>query len=331
MTVFDSSYISDLERRWRRRPESDWPLEVGIALQDFRDDDRRLIERCVAALHPDDQPKMIRQLRNQFVTTYGELRAAQALIDAGFQPRYEPSLPTETGVLTPDWYVSGRDTFVCDVFTAGLEKGHNIHETALRELEARLIAIPAPYFVAIEMANAASVDSGGRKKLANDVAQWLSSDRVAGETTSFGQLPVEVLAKGENHVDVLTMEPMQIIETPASIYENFDEKAKKYAPLGLPLLVIAVKHHRSKIDAIDVEDVVRGKLTFVSGTTKSGQVAERWERRPGGVFEKRRSLSAAMFVAPHKRPDPGLQIWPNPNADSPLPHEVLDRLSHARL
>jgi len=331
MTVFDPTYLSDLERRWRGRPEGDWPLVARIALQDFRANDRQVIERCVANLHPDDHPKMIRQLQNQIVTTYGELLAAQVLINAGFEPRYEPTLRTESGVLTPDWCIGGSEPFICDVFTAGLEKSHDMHETALREIEERLLAIPAPYFMAVEMANAAKIDAGGRKKLANEVASWLSTTPAVGEARSFGDMHVEILVIGGDHVDVMTREQMQIIQTPASIFENFDEKAKKYASVGQPLLVIAVKHHRANIDAIDVEDVVLGTSAYVSRETPSGKVVGRSERLHDGVFEKRPGLSAAMFIAPHKQPEPEVRIWSNPLATSPLPVQTLERLAQAKL
>jgi hypothetical protein len=158
--VFTQTYVEVLRRRWSSRQERDWPLITRIGLLHHRDDDRKRIEEYVGRLHPADQPKMIRNLQSekQFVTAYGELLVGQLLANAGFTPRYEPEFVTATGKRTPDWYLDGCAPVVCDVFTAGLQQRRDADETSLREIEARLSEVRAPYIIGLEIENAGDID-----------------------------------------------------------------------------------------------------------------------------------------------------------------------------
>jgi hypothetical protein len=333
MEVFSESYIDKQQQRWGTRKERDWPLVTKIALQQHRTDDRDRIEMYVSALHPDDRQRIANQLRNenQFITAYGELIVGRILISAGLTPRYEPRIETLSGYVTPDWYVEGSSPLVCDVFTAGLEKIRDADETALRELEDRLSDGTTGCMIGIELPNAAAIDAGQRKRLAAEVHEWLASTPRIGSRKAFASLTVELMAIGGGRLDVVTIDPMHMVVTPESIADNFDAKVKKYGFLGFPLLVAAVKHHRAQIDVTDIEDVLRGSLAYVSGQTASGRIIGKTTRLADGVFEKRPSLSGAIYVEPHKSPAPTIRTWLNPSATAELAADAFARLNAARL
>lgn len=333
MLVFTTEYLDNLKRRWASRPENEWPLVVRIALQDHRDDDRARIEEYARELDSADQPKIARNLQSekQFITTYGELLIGHVLAAAGLRPRYEPELRSSKGPCTPDWYLDGCSPVVCDVFTAGLLQQRDADETALRDIEARLAAIGGGYMLRLEVEDASSLDPRGRKEFAAEVERWLQSGVRKGDTIRVGPATLEVLLVGGNRLDLLTTESMHIVQTPAKLSENFEEKAKKYAPLGFPVMAAAVKHHRAEIDETDVEDVLLGQLAYVSRETSSGQIVGRIERLDDGVFAARPELSAAMWLEPHHLPEPVLRVWDNPSPSKAIPGDVLKMLADVRL
>lgn len=304
MHVFTPTYLHRLGARWSARAEQDWPLIARIALHDDRKDDRDRIEAYVSRLHIADQPKMVRNLQSekQFITAYGELLIGELLANAGMTPRYEPELRTAAGICTPDWYLDGCDPIVLDVFTAGLQQQRDADETSLREIESRFAAVRAGYMISLEVENAASVDSRGRKDLVRRAAEWLSLPRRKGDTVRIGAAMLEVLFVGGTRLDVITTESIHIITTPAKLAENFEEKAKRYAPLGFPVIAGAVKHHRAEIKATDVEDVLFGQLAYVSRETVTGRIVGQTERLADGVFARRPELSAAIWMEPYRLP-----------------------------
>ena len=334
MNVFTPQYLEVVARRWESRTERDWPLIVRIALQNDRADDRDRIEAYVAELDPADRPKMTRNLQSdkQFIMTYGELLIGHVLVAAGLAPRYEPELRLSGGVCTPDWYIDGPDPIVCDVFTAGLPQRRDADETSLRDIEARLAearlaAIPGGYMVSLEVENAASLDPRARKELAVAVQRWLASGVQKGDAIRIGPATLEVLHVGGRRLDVVTTESIHIVETPAKLAENFEEKAKKYARLGFPVIAAAVKHYRAEINRADVEDVLLGQLAYVSRETISGQIVGGTERLDDGVFAARPELSAAMWLEPYHLPQRVFGVWGNPAACKPVPDKMLERIS----
>ncbi|HUR81917.1 MAG TPA: hypothetical protein VM733_14225 [Thermoanaerobaculia bacterium] len=286
MLVFTTGYLDDLNRRWASRPENEWPLVVHIALKDRSHDVRERIERYVRELDSADQSKIARNLQSekQFITTFGELMIGHVLVTAGLRPRYEPELHSSKGACTPDWYFNGSSPVVCDVFTAGLLQQRDADDTALRDIQARLAAIRGGYMILLEVDDASSLDSRGRKELAAEVERWLQSGVRKGDKLRVRPALLEVLLVGASRLDLLTTESMHIVQTPPKLSENFMEKAKKYAPLGFPVIAAAVKHYRAEIDETDVEDVLLGQLAYVSRETSSGQIVERTERLDDGVF-----------------------------------------------
>jgi hypothetical protein len=220
---------------------------------------------------------------------------------------------------------------ICDVFTAGLVQQRDADETALREIEARLAQIPEAYTIKLEVEDAANIDAGGRKKLSAAFARWLSAGRTKGDAASIGNATIEVLLVGGHRLDVITAEPVHIVETPSKLAENFEEKAKRYAPFGLPVIAAAVKHNRAETDATEVEDVLYGQLAYVSRETSTGQIIGRTERLPGGVFACRRELSAAIWIEPFHLPAPIIHVWDNPIANFAVAPFHLERLRSATL
>jgi hypothetical protein len=89
--------------------------------------------------------------------------------------------------------------------------------------------------ISLEIENASTLDPRGSKDLVSRVAEWLRVPRQKGGAVRFG------------------------------------EKKKRYASLGFPMIAAAVKHHRAEIDEIDVEDVLLGRLSYVSRETASGK------------------------------------------------------------
>ena len=333
MLVFTSDYVERLRERWKSRKERDWPLIVRIALQDRRQDDRDRIEAYVDRLHPDDHAKIIRSLQSekQFGTAFGELIVGQLLGNVGLAPRYEPELVTAAGKRTPDWYVGGSFPFVCDVFTAGLPQERDADEKSLREIEARLSEIRAAYTVRLEVPSAGDLDAGGRRNVASRTAQWLATKPQKGESIVIGNAIVEVMLLGGVHVVVIPTEPMHVVETPTKLRENFEEKTKRYAPLGFPVIAAAVKHPLAETDAIEVEDVLLGQIAIVSRETTSGRIVSRTERLPNGIFASRPELSAAVWIEPHHLPEPVVQMWNNPAANKPIPENLLRLLTAATM
>jgi hypothetical protein len=329
--VFSQTYIAELQRRWSATPPNGRPLIARIALEDHRQDDRERIEKYIRRLHPDDVPKMTSLLRNQFETTYGELIVAQVMMNAGFSPRYEPAVRWAAGTLTPDWFMGGCSPWVCDAFTAGLTEDRNAHETSLREIEARLKAIRAPYTVKLEIVDATIFDSRSRKHFALEVQRWLETRPSVGDSIVLGDAQIEVTVLGGNHVDVITIEPMHIIVTPASLAKNFEAKAKRYAPLNRPVVAAAVKHFRAEIDTVDVEDVLLGTLAYVSAETPTGKIVGRTQRLNDGVFAQRLDLSGAIWINPYRLTQPVVRFWSNPAARWELPDGALKRLAVASL
>lgn len=329
--LFTSVYFDELQRRWLETPPHGRPLIARIALDDHRQDDRERIERFIERLHPDDAPRMASLLRSQFEATYGELIVAQVMINAGFSPRYEPSVRWAGGVLTPDWFIGGCAPWVCDAFTAGLTDDRNAHETALREIEARLTGIAAPYTVRLEIADAAGLDSRLRKQFALKAQRWLDTRPSVGDSIVIGDARIEVAVAGGTHVDVMTIEPMHIVVTPSSLAKNFEAKAKRYAPLNLPVVAAAVVHFRAEIDTVDVEDVLFGTLAYVSGENSTGKIVGRTQRLNDGVFAKRPDLSGAIWINPYRLTQPVVRFWSNPAARWQLPTDSLKRLAVASL
>ncbi|MBV9493152.1 MAG: hypothetical protein JOZ54_02815, partial [Acidobacteria bacterium] len=146
-----------------------------------------------------------------------------------------------------------------------------------------------------------------------------------------GAATLEVLDIGGARVDVLTSEAVHIVETPAKLAENFEEKAKKYAPLGHPVLAAAVKHYRAEINVTDVEDILFGELAYVSRQTMSGEIIGRTERLPDGVFAAQPELSAAIWLEPYRLPQPLLAVWENPARCNRIPDQVLTRIAETIL
>jgi hypothetical protein len=333
MHVFTPTYLHRLGARWSARAEQDWPLIARIALHDYRKDDRDRIEAYVSRLHIADQPKMVRNLQSekQFITAYGELLIGELLANAGMTPRYEPELRTAAGIYTPDWYLDGCDPIVLDVFTAGLKQQRDADETSLREIESRFAAVRAGYMISLEVENAASLDSRGRKDLVRRAAEWLSLPRRKGDTVRIGAAMLEVLFVGGTRLDVITTESIHTITAPAMLAENFEEKAKRYAPLGFPVIAGAVKHHRAEIKATIVEDVLFGQLAYVSRETVTGRIVGQTERLPDGVFARRPELSAAIWMEPYRLPEPLIRVWCNPLATRQVPPALVTRLTAATL
>jgi hypothetical protein len=333
MVVFTSEYREGVARRWESRPEKDWPLVARIALQNDQADDRDRIEAYVAELDSADRPKLTRNLQSekQFITTYGELLIGHVLAAAGLTPRYEPELRLSDGVCTPDWYIDGAGPIVCDVFTAGLPQRRDADETSLRDIEARLAVIPAGYMVSLEVENASSLDPRARKDLATAVQRWLASGVQKGDVTRIGSATLEVLHVGGRRLNIVTTESIHIVETPAKLAEKFEEKAKKYARLGLPVIGAAVKQYRAEINRVDVEDVLLGQLAYVSYEMSSGQIVGRTERLDNGVFAARPELSAAMWLEPYHLPQPVLGVWENSAACKAVPNEMLKRIADVSL
>ncbi len=333
MPVFAEAYLEKLRRRWSTRDERDWPLVARIALLDYRSDDRDWIEASVDQMHPADQPKMIQNLQTekQFITAYNELVVGQLFANLGLNPRYEAEFETANGKRTPDWYLGGSTPIVCDVFTAGLVQARDADETSVREIEARLSEIKAAYTIGLQVENGGDIDPRGRRDITTGATQWLAAQPQQGDTLRIGRALLEVMLVGGDRVDVITMEPMHIVETPPKLAENFDEKTKRYAPLGLPLVAAAVKHHRAEIHIEDVEDTLLGKLVYVSRETASGRIVEGEERVPNGIFSSRPDLSAAIWIEPHHLPEPVIKVWVNPSANRPVPTDLLKRLTTATL
>jgi hypothetical protein len=331
MHIFTDEFLLEQRKRWESRPEHEWPLISIFALRPDRANDRSRIEGYVEALHPGDQPAVAALLRNerQFVTTYGELLVAQLLIGSGLAPRYEQRFSTESGNVTPDWYV--EDVLICEVFTAGLEKSRDADENALRDLVGRLKRVNIGCTIAITMPNPASTDAGTRKQLAAAVHRWLVDNPAVGSREAFGTLNVDILARCGRRVDVVIIEPMHVVVTPDSLKDNFEEKEKKYAGIGLPLIVAAVKHHRAEIDDVDIEDVIAGQQGRVIGVTPSGQPVPILTRLPHGLFETRTSLSAAIYIDPYADPAARVHVWANSQAKTAAPTSLLARMQQVQL
>ena len=327
MAVFDDAYVQVLSGRWSSRPKNEWPTLAAIALLEHRDVYRAMIEEYVARLHEDDRRRITANLRNekQFVTTFGELLVGGMFATAGFSPRYEPRLTVGEASYTPDWLIHEPLLFACDVFTAGLEKDRSAAEKSLRELNARLTRIPLPYILKLEVTRPHELTAHDRREIASAAERWLSTCPAKAALRMFGHATLEVMGTGGEHVSVITAEGMHVVETPPNVPENFIEKAKRYAPLDMPLIVAAVKHYQAEIDTIDIENVLFGTEVFVS--LPSGE--EAMTRQPGGVFATRPQLSAAVWLEPFAYP-PVTRVWANPVAAKPVPREVLEQLAAFR-
>lgn len=347
MTVFTPEYLTAMTNRWSATPENGQPLIVRIATDPDRDDDRERIEGWVDRLHPDDRSTMAARLQSKdhFITAYGELMTAQVLMSAGLAPRYEPTLKANGDPLTPDWVCDGTPALVCDAFTAGGAEDLDAHQTSLRDIEHRLKKLSHAATIRIEIADAAPLDAGARKRLVGEISRWLGTHPPAGQ--QFGQplaqhapealvwygsdMLVEMIVVGGKRLDVIVSDPMHVVTTPASVAANFESKAKRYGVLQQPILVAAVKHPDAEIDDTDVEDVLLGQLVFVSGETIDGRIVEGTGRLPHGVLPARPEISAALWVDPYSFPEPRVRVWANTHARYPLPSNLIEAISKAKL
>lgn len=271
------------------------------------------------------------QSKDHFITAYGELMTAQVLMNAGLTIRYEPNLMANGKPLTPDWVAEGSPTIICDAFTAGCADDRDSHETSLRDIEERLKRLPYPGMIRFEIADAATLDAGGRKRLVGEISSWLGTRPSAGDCWYRDDVLVEMMVVGGKRLDILVSDPMHQIVTPASVAENFESKAKRYGVLQHPLIVAAVKHPRAEIDDDDVEDVLLGQLAHVSGQTDDGRIVGATRRLPGGVLHARPEISAALWIYPYSLPTPRVQVWANDTARYPVSEDLIEALSKATL
>lgn len=185
--------------------------------------------------------------------------------------------------------------------------------------------------IRIEIADASGLDARDRKLLVTEVASWLATGPIAGEKWYGSGMLVEMMVVGGRRLDLLVSDPIHLVETPASVADNFASKAKRYGVLQLPLIVAAVKHPRAEIDDIDVENVVLGKEVIVSGETADGRIVSGIRRQTDGVLATRPEISAALWIYPYSLPAPRVKVWPNPAAWLPLSQELTEALATATL
>ncbi|HWJ41600.1 MAG TPA: hypothetical protein VNT29_10710, partial [Candidatus Limnocylindrales bacterium] len=258
----------------------------------------------------------------------GELHVGHDLLRTGCTIRYDDKYQVDGGLLTPDWTaVFDGKTFVCDAFTAGLLDERKAFEDHVTALSARLSKIEAPYFVKVEVAAEAGFTEAERKRITQEFSNAVRRGMAMGTVWRDDGCTIEILGPTADHIEVMTLDPMHLVRTPVSISDTILEKSKKYAALGLPILVAAIPHPRAETNLVMFEDIIRGELIYKSIQMPDGRIIEGIARRTGGVLERRPELSAAMWRNPYTtHPEKAFAMFENDRVVHPLPRSFVERL-----
>lgn len=331
VAVFDEAFVGEMNRRYGWLDLEQRPLVARVAAHEDWQADRECIEQAVSQLHPDDQVPITHRLRKQFISALGELVVSDDLRRVGCSIRYDHEYRIEGRKLTPDWTATFDGIqFVCDAFTAGLSEGRDAFEDQAAALRSRLSRIEAPYTVQLEVTPDVDLSDGDRKRIVDEFAHDVRGMAIGAGWKRSG-CTIEILAPSAKGIEVISVDPVHIVPTPESIRQNIREKAKKYACLGLPILIVAVRHPRAEMNTIMFEDAVRGRLVHVSGNLTDGRFVDGNMRQRGGALQNRPELSATMWRDPYTRHvHKAVAVLENDKANRPLPKSLLEGLRTAQ-
>lgn len=326
MAVFEQSFINDMHRKYRRLSPFQRPLVANVALDDQRAEERARINGWVRRLAEEDQQKIVPQLRhpNHFLHTYGEVAAAQPLIDAGCELHYEEPVD---GVI-PKWScLLGDEVFMCDVFTAGLPDATYLN--SVMQLAGRLSAIPQPYLVRLDAPPDFALDPPEQKKVCAAVAAWLAAGVDTGDDWSDANCTVSVLGPARDRVEVVITDDAYIVPKPETIAATMHERSKMFAAAATPLLIAVVKHPRAEADVVVFQEGVLGTASYRRVERTDGRLVSALWRQAGGGFDRTPELSAALWLHPYRPGGSDRLLLTNPEATRPLPERLVLHLDSA--
>jgi hypothetical protein len=111
VTVLDDAYARAFTQRFATWPEWNRPELWPIVTDPKRSEQRRWLSNALADLPADQGAKLLGRLQSNrsFQATYNQLATAVLLRESGLAVEYEPELPWQGKMLTPDIGLRGSD------------------------------------------------------------------------------------------------------------------------------------------------------------------------------------------------------------------------------
>jgi hypothetical protein len=181
VSVLDDAYAQAFMQRFATWPEWNRPDLWPIVTDPKRSEQRRWLSDALADLPADQAAKLLGRLETNrsFQATYNELAVTVLLRESGLTVQYEPELPWQGKVLTPDIGLRGNDgglAVIVEVSTKFRTAEQRSHEVEWNQLRSRVSRIPRPLGLAVRQllpGSARPPDSGQSIRIEAVLRGWL--------------------------------------------------------------------------------------------------------------------------------------------------------------
>ncbi|MEZ4669425.1 MAG: hypothetical protein R3E39_16080 [Anaerolineae bacterium] len=327
MSIFDASWIKQLEDRYRNHANYEKPAIYYYATDPHYELVRIEIEYWISQLPKEAIAKITPRLHAEkhFEQTYNELVISNILVQCGYAVEYEKTFSVNYNKLTPDWFITGNGLeVVLEAVTINPPPISIRERRRLGYLYARLGLIKSNAIVELDYDDRFSPDQQRSSEIVKALQNWLNNNYLQqGAKLDLSDVAFELRDWG-NHVHLKYQSPatafsLNLLE---NLKKTIQAKVDKYKILGKPLLVGIVPNFHTFLDIDDIKNALWGEEAWPIDWNNLNSENIMPIRKRNGLFTSPKSISSklsAIIWVPKRLgielPMPMIGIFPNPKAE----------------